>query len=168
MGYRGRHRAPAPRIAVNAARIAVGGLVLAEITGGFPAVPAYASTPVVLASSHHSTDGADKHLAHRSKHHRHHPAQHVKAPVRPAVTHQAVTAAVYEVAPATPESQPAPAATLDQQQLLFDHYIVMPGDTLTHIAAAYQVPWESLWAFNTDAIPHPDAIYPGLRLRLPA
>jgi len=165
-GYRGRHRAPRPgaRIAVNAARIAVGGLVLAEITGaGFPAVPAYASTPAVLASSHHSTDTVHKH------HHKHHPVQ-VPAARTVAAVHQAVTvAAVEHVASAAPESQPVIAAVSDQQQQqLFDHYIVQPGDTLTHIAAAYGIPWESMWAFNTDQVAHPDSLYPGLRLRLPA
>jgi LysM repeat protein len=57
--------------------------------------------------------------------------------------------------------------TLDQQQL-FDHYTVQPGDTLTHIAAAYGIPWEALYALNTDQVAHPDSIWPGLQLRLPA
>lgn len=163
---RGRHRAPTsrPRIAVNAARIAVGGLVLAEITGGFPAVTAEASTPVVLAASHHDT--------HHHKHHHskpHHPTVKpaVKAAVRAAVVQAAVvTPAVQPDLTVTPVSQTDPAAA--PEQLLFDHYIVQPGDTLTHIAAAYQIPWESLWSFNTDLLPHPDAVFPGQRLRLPA
>jgi hypothetical protein len=165
MGYRGRHRAPGPRVAVNCARIAVGGLVLAEITGGLPAAPAYAATPVVLASSHHSTNG-DKH--HTKKHHHtkhHHPAKHAKAPAAKPAAKPSVRAAVVVAATSTPAPQPAPAAAPD---MLFDHYIVQPGDTLTHIAAAYGIPWESMWAFNTDTTPHPDALYPGLRLRLPA
>lgn len=167
MGYRGRHRAPGPRVAANCARIAVGGLVLAEITGGLPAVPAYASTPVVLASSHHDTDG-DKHHTKKHHHSKHHHS--AKPAVKPSVAkaHAAkrpVRAAVVVAATSTPAPQPAPAAA---PEMLFDHYIVQPGDTLTHIAASYQVAWESLWAFNTDQVYHPDAIYPGLRLRLPA
>lgn len=164
MGYRGRHRAPGPRVAVNCARIAVGGLVLAEITGGLPAAPAYAATPVVLASSHHSTDG-DKH--HSKKHHHtkhHHAAKPVKPPAVKPAAKAPVRAAVVVAATSTPAPQPVPAAAPDG---LFDHHIVQPGETLTHIAAAYQLPWESLWAVNGDLI-HPDSLYVGQRLRLPA
>jgi nucleoid-associated protein YgaU len=152
---------------VNCARIAVGGLVLAEITGGMPAVPAYAATPVVLASSHHSTDG-DKHHAKKHHHTKHHHAAKpaTKAPVVKAhAAKPPVRAAVAVAATSTPVPQPAPAAA---PEVLYDHYIVQPGDTLTHIAAAYQVDWASLWSLNTDQVYHPDAIYPGLRLRLPA
>lgn len=163
--YRGRHRAPAsrPRIAVNAARIAVGGLVLAEITGGFPAVTAEASTPVVLAASHHST------------HHKHHhpkPRHPAAKPAANPVAHPAVVQAAVVTPAAQPDLTVTPVSQTDfaaaPEQMLFDHYIVQPGDTLTHIAAAYGLPFEAIWSINSDQVYHPDAIWPGLRLRLPA
>ncbi|HEY2087269.1 MAG TPA: LysM peptidoglycan-binding domain-containing protein [Mycobacterium sp.] len=152
---------------MNCARIAVGGLVLAEITGGLPAVPAYASTPVVLAASHHGTHGDDKPKHHHAKKH-HHPTKHHRPAQRaaPTVTHAAVrTVAAHQAAAFTPAPQPAPAAA---PEMLFDHYIVQPGDTLTHIAAAFGLPFEVIWAANGDRLPHPDAIFIGQRLRLPA
>lgn len=166
MGYRGRHRAPGPRVAVNCARIAVGGLVLAEITGGLPVVPAYAATPVALASSHHHTDG-DKHHTKKHHHAKHHHA--AKPPAKPAVakTHAAnppVRAAVVVAATSTPAPQPVPAAA---PEMLFDHHIVQPGETLTHIAASFGLPWEVLFSVNAD-MGHPDSLFVGQRLRLPA
>lgn len=52
MGYRGRHRAATRRM-VTAARIAVGGVALAEITGGFsvPAAWAQDAPPAVVCDA---------------------------------------------------------------------------------------------------------------------
>lgn len=151
MGYRGRHRAATSK-AIKVARIAVGGLALAEITGGLGAIPAWACGH---DSSHHSNHSNRSH--------------HVAA--RPAKrTHvQPVAAVAPAPKPApvqAPAPQPAPAATPDN---LFTHYIVQPGDNLTYIAAAYGLPWDSLYAANADVIgDNPDLLLPGQRLRLPA
>lgn len=165
MGYRGRHRSPC-RLVVNAARIAVGGLALAEITGGLSAIPAHAepvTTSVVVPAAYSTAQPVMSRHRHERKHH---PAHHAKkAPARAAV--QAAAPAVHVEPVAVVQQATFETADLDQQQL-FDHYIVQPGDTLTHIAAAYGVDWASLWSFNTDQVAHPDSIWPGLQLRLPA
>ncbi len=166
----GRHRKP-KKLVVHCARIAVGGLALAEITGGLPAIQAEASQPVVVPAVYSTVQPVMTRHHHSRKH-------HAKAPVRaakPAAAAVAVQTAAAVVAPVVQQAaldatdlvaEPA-MASLDYQQL-FDHYTVRPGDTLTHIAAAYGIPYEVLWSFNTDTVPHPDAIYPGQILRLPA
>lgn len=148
VGYRGKHRSPT-RTAVKVARIAVGGLALAAITGEFNAVPdAHASTPMQMAPEcHHSSHGR---------------SHHTPKPKRVAVKTVA-HAAPKPATPPAPAPQPAPAAAPD----LFTHYIVQPGDTLTHIAAAYGLPWSAVFAANSDTIDHPDLIFPGQQLRLP-
>jgi len=47
-------------------------------------------------------------------------------------------------------------------------YLVRPGDTLSTIAAARGGGWQSIWTANRAAVPRPDKIFPGQRLRLPA
>uniref|UniRef100_UPI003F497557 LysM peptidoglycan-binding domain-containing protein n=1 Tax=Pseudonocardia sp. CA-138482 TaxID=3240023 RepID=UPI003F497557 len=147
-GYRGRHRAPS-RQALNLARIAVGGLALAEITGGLGVVPAWASP--VLARHHDHRGGA----------------HHAKSAPKAAPPAPAQRVAVAAPAPPPPDPAPQPAPAAPPADDLFSHYTVVPGDTLTHIAAAYQIPWEALWAVNSDRVSHPDLIFPGQRLRLP-
>lgn len=153
--YRGKHRAPTRR-AVQVARIAVGGLALAAITGEFSAIPsAHASTPMQMAPAcQHSSHG-----------HSHGSSHHVAKP-KPKPNHVAVKAVAHAAPkPATPPApapQPAPAATPD----LFTHYIVQQGDTLTHIAASFQLPWSALWAANPE-VTNPDRIFIGQQLRLP-
>lgn len=147
MGYRGRHRAPTSK-AVKVARLAVGGLALAEITGGLSAVPAW-------ACGHDSPNHSN-----RAHHAAARPAK--RSQVKPVA---AVVPAPPPATPPTPAPQPAPAATPDN---IFDHYIVQPGDNLTYIAAAYGIPWSALWAANSDIVENPDLIYVGQRLRLPA
>jgi hypothetical protein len=47
-------------------------------------------------------------------------------------------------------------------------YVVRPGDTLSAIAARYDVAggWQALWRANSGSIRNPDLIYVGQRLRL--
>jgi hypothetical protein len=49
-------------------------------------------------------------------------------------------------------------------------YIVQPGDTLSGIAAKFQIPggWEAIFRLNRDVIgPNPDVLSPGQTLKLP-
>lgn len=164
--HRGRHRAPG-RLAVNAARIAVGGFALAEITGGLPAIPAHAEpvTAAVVPAVYSTVQP----VMTRKHHKKHHAAHHAK-PVPQSVV-QPVQPAAQPVVQ-EPAAQPAlfdmtdPSDSFGQQ--LFDHYTVQPGDTLTHIAAAYGIPYEVLFALNSDQVANGDYIYVGQRLRLPA
>jgi hypothetical protein len=165
----GRHRKPT-RKAVHFARIAVGGLALAEITGGLPAVTAphtYAATPTYSASPvlEAHVEKLNQHGGHHShKHHGQHANKHhaVKAPVAPPV----VVAPPAVAAPVV--AAPAAVAADPDMGFLFDHYTVRDGDTLTHIAAAYDLPWAALYAANADQLEHPDALFVGQTLRLPA
>lgn len=140
----GRHRAPT-RGALKMARVAVGGLVLAEVTGGFAAIPAYAAEPPALARTP-AGHALERHHDHHHHHRRHAPKAVHKKPVK--------TAPAPQLGPVAPQE-------------LFSHYTVRPGDTLTHIAAQFSVPWESLWAVNTDQLDHPDLLTVGQQLRLP-
>ncbi|MDQ3827226.1 MAG: LysM peptidoglycan-binding domain-containing protein [Actinomycetota bacterium] len=46
-------------------------------------------------------------------------------------------------------------------------YTVVPGDTLSGIAAAHGIePWQILAERNRTTIPNPDLIYPGQRVSL--
>ena len=172
---RGKHRAPT-RKGVAAARLAVGGLALAEITGGFAAIPAEAATPTAHHDNHHlplgerGPDGLGQYRC--DKAHLRFAAcnpnnlgQIVQYPYydgdSPSGRHaagpkHAAKAAVAQIA--------APA----QPQPVYGLYVVRPGDTLTSIAASQQIPWEVLWSINSDCIPDPDRVYPGQQLRLPA
>lgn len=219
MRYRGKHRAPT-RKAVKVARIAVGGLALAEITGAFSAIPANAATPTSPAmlashsghsgghggghsgghggghsgSGHHSSGHSGGHggshghsggghgssgsghgggshsSGHSSSGHsasKPSPQPHVAKPVQ-AVAHVAPAVAPAPATPPAPQDpapQPEPAAAPD---FLYDHYIVQEGDNLTQIAAAFNLSWDAVWAANSDTIDHPDLLYPGQVLRLPA
>lgn len=55
-----------------------------------------------------------------------------------------------------------------RRQQAADTVRVMPGDTLSHIAARNQVPggWPALHALNAGAVPNPHLILPGQVLRL--
>jgi hypothetical protein len=180
---RGRHRARS-RKAVVAARAVVGGLALAEITGGFAAVPADAATPQPARHHHHGDDGSLP-LGVRGPDGRGRyvcdQAHLYFAACNPNNLGQVVDYPVYDgygkhAAPAAPQQAPAqqaqttgPAPTPDPGPgPQFGLYVVRPGDTLTHIAATQQVPWEVLWALNGDCVPNPDVIFPGQLLRLPA
>lgn len=162
----GRHRKPT-RLVVHAARIAVGGLVLAEITGGLPAIPAQAEVETPVVPAVYSTVQPVMTRHHHHSHHAHKAPAHLAQPVR------VVTQAVVQpaVAPVAASSDPtAQDASYDdgQYQQLYDHYTVRQGDTLTHIAAEFGVDWSSLWSINSDTVPDPDSLYPGQILRLPA
>jgi LysM repeat protein len=155
VGYRGKHRSPT-RTAVKVARIAVGGLALAAITGEFNAIPAaHASTPMQMAPA----------CGHNSSHHggAHHGSSHHAVKPKHVAVKAVAHAAPKPATPPAPAPQPAPAATPD----LFTHYVVQPGDTLTHIAASFNLPWSSLWSANPE-ITNPDVIHVGQLLRLPS
>lgn len=160
----GRHRKPT-RLVVHAARIAVGGLALAEITGGMPAIPAHAETPIVVPAAYSTVQPVMTRHHHHS-HHAHKAPPHLAQPVR-VVMQPAPAVTAVDATALDPTAQDASYDT-GQYQQLYDHYTVQAGDTLTHIAAAYGVDWASLWSINSDTVAHPDAIYPGQILRLPA
>lgn len=136
---------------MKVARMAVGGLVLAEVTGGFAAIPAYAAEPPALART------VEGHSLERHHHHHHH-HKHVPIRHKAAVKKPAVKPVVRTVVETVVETSPS----------MYSHYVVQPGDTLTHIAAEYQVPWETLWSVNTDRLDHPDFLPVGQEIRLPA
>ena len=46
-------------------------------------------------------------------------------------------------------------------------YVVQPGDTLSGIAAAYNLSWQEIWEANKAKIPNPDLIQPGQELLIP-
>jgi hypothetical protein len=160
----GRHRKPT-RLVVHAARIAVGGLVLAEITGGLPAIPAQAEVETPVVPAVYSTVQPVMTRHHHHSHHAHKAPPHLAQPVR--VVQQAAVVAPAVAPAADPTAQDA-AYDYGYDQL-YDHYIVRQGDTLTHIAAEFGVSWEALFAINSDTIgDSPDSIYAGQILRLPA
>lgn len=64
---------------------------------------------------------------------------------------------------AAPVPAPAPAPEAGAP----DTVMVVPGDTLSHIAAVFGTDWQTLYELNADVIPDPDLIYPGQVLRLP-
>jgi LysM domain len=162
----GKHSRPS-RKAVHFARIAVGGIALAEITGGFAAIPAEAATPPHVYTAQPVLAAHVEHL-HKKPHHGDHKGHHHGAKhhaVKPAVKAPAAVAP----APAAPVVAPVALVTPDPDMgMLIDHYTVIPGDTLTHIAAAYGLPWEAMWSANSDVLEHPDQLIPGQVLRLPA
>ncbi|MFI5355446.1 MAG: TIGR02594 family protein, partial [Desulfobaccales bacterium] len=45
--------------------------------------------------------------------------------------------------------------------------VVQPGDTLSEIAAAYDLSWQEIWEANKAKIPNPDLIRPGDELLIP-
>lgn len=154
----GRHRKPT-RKAVHFARIAVGGVILAEVTGGLPAIPAEAATPPrVYTASPVLAVHAEK------LHKHHHQNKHHAVAKTPAVAPAAALAVA-----ATPAATAAVDPAVDPDMgFLFDHYTVRDGDTLTHIAAAFNLPWEVLYSANGDVLDHPDNLQIGQVLRLPA
>lgn len=140
----GRHRRRSNRS--TAGRIAVGGLVLAGAATGFVKVSAEAAPPPALKKQVETVAW-------------------VAPQDRPALPSA-------DYVPDAPDySDLSTDQTSDQMSTnpadLFDHYIVQPGDTLTHIAAAYGIPWQSLWAANSDQLAHPDLLFVGEVLRLP-
>jgi len=162
----GRHRAQGPRIAVNAARIAVGGWCWrrSPVATGHPGLrvhPEVTSMPWSLRPAITAPTSTTR----RSITTRNITMQPGARARGSGPGGRGSSGGAQPEAAIAPESQPDPA--MAPEQLLYDHYIVQPGDTLTHIAAAYQIPWESLWAINSDQLPHPDAVFPNQRLRLP-
>lgn len=162
----GRHRRRTPRRSVTAARIAVGGLVLTGAATGFARVSAEAAPPPQLKA--------------QVQEHRVQPVVWVAPQDRPALPSAEYVPADYTTDPGAADAtatNPAPPAdqstdpsqtgVSNNQADLFDHYIVQPGDTLTHIAAAYGISWQALWSANVDRLAHPDLLYQGEVLRLP-
>ena len=47
-------------------------------------------------------------------------------------------------------------------------YTVVSGDSLSKIASKYGVQWKAIWDHNRDILHHPDKIYPGQELKIPA
>ena len=47
-------------------------------------------------------------------------------------------------------------------------YTVVSGDSLSKIAGKYGVQWKAIWDHNRDILHHPDKIYPGQELKIPA
>lgn len=160
----GRHRRRNRR-SVSMARIAVGGLVLTGAATGFAKVSAEAAPPPQL----------------KAQVQEHQPVETVAwvAPQdRPAYPSAEYVPADFTTNPTPPAGQSADQSvsqSTDQSQSgvstnpadLFDHYVVQPGDTLTHIAAAYGVSWQALWSANSDQLAHPDTLFCGEVLRLP-
>lgn len=70
--------------------------------------------------------------------------------------------------PVTPPKKPAPAPKPVSRPTAV-YYTVVPGDSLSRIAARYPDPnitWQSIYALNRGQIRDPDVIYPGQRLRI--
>jgi LysM repeat protein len=65
--------------------------------------------------------------------------------------------------PAAPKPTQTPATNNSRTG-----YRVQPGDTLARIAAAEHLSWQELWAANRAAVTHPETIYPGQVLTIPA
>lgn len=68
-----------------------------------------------------------------------------------------------------PAPSPAPAPVVptatDSLGLGLRFYTVMPGDSLSSIAARYGTTWQAIYAANKDLIgDDPNLIYPGQRL----
>ena len=95
--------------------------------------------------------------------------QQVEAPKAetqaPAQTEQVAPAQTQYTAPAQTE-QAAPAQT--QYTAAAGTYTVQAGDTLSAIAAAHGVSWESLADANASSVSNPNLIYPGQVLEIPA
>ena len=95
--------------------------------------------------------------------------QQVEAPKAqtqaPAQTEQAAPAQTQYTAPAQTE-QAAPAQT--QYTAAAGTYTVQAGDTMSAIAAAHGVSWESLADANASTVSNPNLIYPGQVLEIPA
>lgn len=47
-------------------------------------------------------------------------------------------------------------------------YTVVSGDSLSKIAGKYGIQWKAIWDHNRDILHHPDKIYPGQELKIPA
>lgn len=162
----GRHRKPT-RLVVHAARIAVGGLVLAEITGGLPAIPAQAEVETPVVPAVYSTVQPVMTRHHHHSHHTHKAPAHLAQPVR-VVTQAVVQPAVAPVAAFSDPTAQDAAYDYGYDQQLYDHYTVRQGDTLTHIAAEFGVSWEALFSINSDTVADADSLFVGQVLRLPA
>ena len=78
---------------------------------------------------------------------------------------QAAPAQTQYTAPAQTQ-QVAPAQT--QYTAAAGTYTVQAGDTLSAIAAAHGVSWESLADANASTVSNPNLIYPGQVLEIPA
>lgn len=151
---------------MTAGRIAVGGLVLAGAATGFVKVSAESAPPPQLKAA----------LVQE------HRVAWVAPQDRPAYPSAEYVPADFTADGTNPPppADPVPADQSTEQTGvstnpadLFDHYVVQPGDTLTHIAAAYGVSWQSLWAANAadgvngGTLAHPDNLFVGEVLRLP-
>ncbi len=73
-----------------------------------------------------------------------------------------ITGTAVSPAASTPEAPAAPAVHPSGRT-----YVVQPGDTLSAIAAAYDLSWQELWEANQAKIPNPDLIRPGDELLIP-
>ncbi len=68
------------------------------------------------------------------------------------------------VSPAAPAPE-APAAPVTPPS--GGTYVVQPGDTLSDIAASFDLSWQEIWEANKAKIPNPDIIHPGDELFIP-
>lgn len=91
------------------------------------------------------------------------PAETYTVPETPAAPEAAVPQTPVQVLPEVPVQAPAPA-------LSGETYTVQSGDTLSTIAEKLGIEggWPALYNANTDSIIHPDLIFTGQVLQLPA
>ncbi|MFW5856882.1 MAG: LysM peptidoglycan-binding domain-containing protein [Planctomycetota bacterium] len=139
-----------------------------------PSVPARPQRPAAEASPPSAREGADA------------PEREV-APPDPDTAEPVALAAEPEPAPVRPDNgQPAtrpdssgasggggavePSVTVEREAPRTVAYIVQPGDTLTGIARRHlgsSRRWREISKANTDTLPNPDRLRPGMRLRIP-
>lgn len=93
------------------------------------------------------------------------PVQQAAPAQQAAPVQQAAPAQTQYTAPAQTE-QVAPAQT--QYTAAAGTYTVQAGDTLSAIAAAHGVSWETLADANASTVSNPNLIYPGQVLEIPA
>lgn len=93
------------------------------------------------------------------------PVQQAAPAQQAAPVQQAAPAQTQYTAPAQTE-QAAPAQT--QYTAAAGTYTVQAGDTMSAIAAAHGVSWESLADANASTVSNPNLIYPGQVLEIPA
>lgn len=93
------------------------------------------------------------------------PVQQAAPAQQAAPVQQAAPAQTQYTAPAQTQ-QAAPAQT--QYTAAAGTYTVQAGDTLSAIAAAHGVSWESLADANASSVSNPNLIYPGQVLEIPA
>lgn len=66
------------------------------------------------------------------------------------------------------QPQPAPAPAPQPAPVQTPEYTVQSGDTLSGIAARYNMSWQALYEINKDRVSSPNRIFPGQKLRVPA